>query len=114
MTRRKNSTKQERFMMIEQFLKSGQSKHAWCKANSISIGTFYRWFDEYHATYKEVSFVALKSEQSVSTQNSTIHNESTLLKSIIIEVGACKIHMPESIDLNTIVQLIEGVNASHV
>lgn len=112
MKKRKVTSKQERNDLVRSFLNSGQSKMLWCKEHGIALPTFYKWLKAYHGTTKEVSFVALKSKQAKtvqSRQQAIAPNES-----IIIEVGACKIHIPKQMDVSFIAQLIQEVNASNV
>ncbi len=112
MNKRKVTSKQERNNLVRSFLNSGQPKTLWCKEHDIPLPTFYKWLKAYHGTTKEVSFVALKSKQTKMVQpkqQTIVPNES-----IIIEIGACKVHVPEQTDVSFIAQLIQEVNASHV
>lgn len=112
MKKRKVTSKQERNDLVRSFLNSGQTKTLWCKEHGIPLPTFYKWLKAYHGAAKEVSFVALKSKQAKTVQprqQSIAPNES-----IIIEVGACKIHIPKQMDVSFIAQLIQEVNASNV
>ena len=106
------TSKQERNNLVRSFLNSGQSKSLWCKEHDIALPTFYKWLKAYHSTTKEVAFVVLKPKQTKTVQPKQQAIEPN--ESIIIEVGACKVHVPEQMDVSFIVQLIQEENASNV
>lgn len=102
------TTEQERFDTVARFLKSHQTQASWCKENSVAVSTLYRWLQEYKKNQKEVKFVPLdiKHIKSVDTPTKKVIAANTIL----IEIGACKIHMSEHTAIPLIIQLMKEVN----
>lgn len=106
MKNRKITTKQERFDIVTQFIASGQSQVSWCKNQGIAASTFSKWIKEYKSTaLEEVKFVPVCSKKMITLAPTTesISGESTIL----IEIGSCKIHVPEKMAMTLLAQAME-------
>lgn len=116
MKTRKSSTKQERYEVVKRFLNSGQTKFTWCKENDITSATLCRWIKEYHSLQDEVTFVPLQpgpGKKSVSKPQSK-SEPSNHSNEILIELGACKIHVPEHMGLSVIMKMMKEVEGLDV
>lgn len=106
MDKRKFTTKQEREQYIQNFLSSGKSQLSWCRENNIKPSTLGRWLHSYRENQQEVKFLALVPEpNAIHPQNS---NE------ILIEIGVCKLHVPEALGIQFMQQAIKAVSESNV
>lgn len=108
MSKRKFTTKQEREQYIQNFLTSGKTQLSWCKENEIKISTLGRWLKEYRASQSETKFIPLVSKPKsvlVSIPSS---------QEILIEIGLCKIHVPEQTGMQLILQAMKAVKDSDV
>lgn len=111
MSKRKITKKQERLKIVAQFLKSGQTRGNWCKAQGIAASTFSKWIHEYEKELKQTKFIELSAQtrmQAKATQGSEekepMHND----KSVMIEIGPCKCHITEQAALTFMMKLMEG------
>ncbi len=110
MKTRKMTNKQERFKLVQKFLKSGQSQVTWCKAQGIAASTFSKWIHEYKSYSEKTKFVMLTSEEADSKpakKGKSIevidHN-----KDVMIEIGACKIYVSEQMALTFMLKALEA------
>ena len=105
MRNRKNTTKQERINLVTQFVASGQSQVRWCREQGIAASTFSKWIKEYKSTPEEIKFVPLCPKKStlVTPDAEAITIENTIL----IEIGSCKMHVPEKMAMTLLVQAME-------
>lgn len=106
MVKRKSTTKQEREQYIQNFLASGKTRLSWCNENNIKLSTLGRWLQDYRAKQQEVKFIPFASEQCVSQQPCA--NE------ILIEIGICKLYVPEKLGIHFMKQAIKAVTESNV
>ena len=111
MSSQKTTTKQERFDLVVRFLKSGQSHMAWCQENGIKPNTLYRWRMEYKTMQQDVCFVPLESKSSKSIHSA--HKEETI-NNVLIELGPCKVHVPEHIAVSLLTAVLKEAVDSHV
>lgn len=111
MRNRKNTTKQERLNLVRQFVASGQSQVSWCKEQGIAGSTFCKWMREYTSTTQEMKFVPLTPKKSTGL---TVTDEpKSIENTILMEIGLCKIHVPEKIAMTFLAQAME-VDATDV
>ena len=106
MAKRKFTTKQEREQHIKNFLSSGKSQLSWCRENNINSSTLNNWLHNYHASQQEVKFIPLAPKQNTSQQ---LHANE-----ILIEIGVCKLHVPEALGIQFMKQAIKAVSESNV
>ena len=106
MDKRKFTTKPEREQHIQNFLASGKSQLSWCSENNIKPSTLNRWLHSYRASQQEVKFIPLALKPNTSQQSHT--NE------ILIEIGVCKLHVPETLGIQFMQQAIKAVSESNV
>lgn len=106
MDKRKFTTKQEREQHIKNFLASGKSQVSWCRENNIPQSTLNKWLHNYRASQQEVKFIPLAPKQNTCQQLHT--NE------ILIEIGVCKLHVPETLGIQFMKQAIKAVSESNV
>lgn len=108
MEKRKFTTIEERENLIQKFLASGKSQLAWCKENNVKTSTFGKWMRDYNSRQNEVKFIPLSPD---SKAKASFHHSS---QEILIEVGACRFHVPEHLGIQLLMQTIKAVNESHV
>lgn len=106
MEKRKYTFKQEREQHIQNFLSSGKTRLSWCQENNIKPSTFGKWLHDYQTKKQEVKFIPLKPKQNTSQQSST--------GEILIEIGVCRLHVPEALGIQFMQQAIKVVSQSHV
>lgn len=106
MDKRKFTTKQEREQYVQNFLASGKTQLSWCEENNIKFSTLGRWLHDYHANQKEVKFVPLAPKPST--------NQLIPVNEILIEIGVCRLHVPESLGIQFMQEAIKAVNESNV
>ena len=106
MDKRKVTTKQEREQYVQNFLASGKTQLSWCKENNIKLSTLGRWLHDYHANQQEVKFIPLAPKQSA--------NKPTHTNEILIEIGVCRLHVPENLGIQFMQQAIKAVSESNV
>ena len=106
MDKRKYTSKQEREQHIQNFLSSGKTRLSWCQENNIRPSTFNKWLYNYRTSQQEVKFIPLAPKQNTSQQFHT--NE------ILIEIGVCKMHVPEALGIQFMKQAIKAVSESNV
>lgn len=106
--------KQERYEIVKRFLSSGQCKVPWCKENEIAPATLYRWIKEYNSLQNEVTFVPLQPRKKNVSKNQLKSEISSYSNDILIELGACKIHVPEHMGLSFIIQMMKEVEGLDV
>lgn len=111
MNSRKITTKQERFELVARFLKSGQSHIIWCQENDIKPNTLYRWRMEYKTIQQKVCFVPLKAKASKGSAF-TLTEKTT--NDILIELGACKVHLPEHLAVSLLTDILKEAVNTHV
>lgn len=102
MSKRKNSTKEEREKCIQDFLASRSTQRTWCEENHVSLATFKTWLAEYKSNHQETKFIPL------SAKNKSNPSYIPKPQEILIEIGACKIHVSEQAGLQLIMQAIKG------
>lgn len=106
MDKRKFTTKQVREQHIQNFLASGKSQVSWCTENNIPYSTFNKWLHNYRASQQEVKFIPLAPKQNTSQQ---FHSNE-----ILIEIGICRLHVPETLGIQFMQQAIRAVSESNV
>jgi transposase-like protein len=106
MDKRKFTSKQEREQHIQNFLSSGKTRLSWCQENSIKPSTFGKWLHDYQTKKQEVKFISLEPKQNTSQQSSA--------GEILIEIGVCKLHVPEALGILFMQQAIKAVSESNV
>lgn len=106
MEKRKFTSKQEREQHIQNFLSSGKTRLSWCQENNIKLSTFGKWLHDYQTKKQEVKFIPLELEPNTS-QHSGVGE-------ILIEIGVCKLHVPEALGIQFMRQAIKAVSESHV
>lgn len=106
MDKRKFTSKQEREQHIQNFLASGKSRLFWCQENNIKLSTFGKWLHDYQTEKQEVKFIPLASKQNTSQQPSG--------GEILIEIGVCRLHVPEALGIQFMQQAIKAVSESNV
>lgn len=114
MKTRRFSTKYERYEIVKRFLSSGQSKVSWCKENDITSATLYRWIKEYNSTQDDVTFLSLQPIKSKVNRQQVKSDFIGPSNDILIELGHCKIHVPEHIGLSFIMQMMKEAEGSNV
>lgn len=102
MSKRKNLTKEEREKCIQDFLASRSTQRTWCEENHVSLATFKTWLAEYKSNHQETKFIPL------SAKNKSNPFYIPKPQEILIEIGACKIHVSEQAGLQLIMQAIKG------
>lgn len=111
MSSRKITTKQERFELVDHFIKSGQSHTVWCQENGIKPNTLYRWRTECETVKQDICFVPLKSKSSKSVH--PLHKEETI-SNVLFELGSCKVHVPEQVAVSLLTEILKEAVASYV
>ena len=112
MSSRKFRNKEERFKLVKRFLESGQSHTVWCQENGIKSNTLYRWRLEYtKSIQKDVCFVPLKPQASKKVNPTSTQNSS---KDVLLELGTCKVHIPEHIAVPLLTQILKETVNAHV
>lgn len=106
MEKRKYTFKQEREQHIQNFLSSGKTRLSWCQENNIKPSTFGKWLHDYQTKKQEVKFIPLEPKQNTSQQSSA--------GEILIEIGVCKLHVPEALGIQFMRQAIKAVSESNV
>ncbi|MCF0232059.1 MAG: transposase [Enterococcus sp.] len=112
MSSRNVMTQQERFALVARFIKSGESHSQWCKEHDINPSTLYRWRSEYKKMQQDVCFVPLKSKTSESVQLTSEKEET--INQVLIEIGSCKIHLPEHLAIELLNTVFKEVVTNHV
>jgi hypothetical protein len=108
MDKRKFTTKQERELLIQDFLESGKSQFTWCKEHDIKNSTFGKWIRDYKSSENEVKFIPLAPK--AETRQPQFQNPHEIL----IEIGSCRIHVPEHIGIQFLMQAVKAVSESDV
>jgi hypothetical protein len=112
MKKRKITTQHERTMLVQKFLKSGQSQLVWCQTQDIAASTFAKWMCEYKRYGEKTKFVMLTSEETPNTPEKNISLEITdPNKEVLIEIGPCKIHGSEQMALAFMLKALEAKSA---
>lgn len=111
MSSRKITTQQERFTLVNIFLKSGKSHKAWCQENGIKPNTLYRWRMEYKALQHDVCFVPLEPKPSKNVHSA--HQEASK-NNALIELGPFKIHVSEQVAVSLLTSVLKEVVDSYV
>ena len=106
MDKRKFTSKQEREQHIQNFLSSGKNRLSWCQDNNIKPSTFGKWLHDYQTKKQEVKFIPLEPKQNTSQQSSA--------GEILIEIGVCRLHVPEALGIQFMQQAIKAVNETDV
>ena len=106
MYKRKYTTKQEREQHIKNFLASGKSQLSWCQENNITPSTFGKWLQDYQTNQQDIKFLPVTP--MLSTGHSSNSNE------ILIEIGVCRLHVPEALGIQFMQQAIKAVNETDV
>lgn len=105
MKNRKNTTKQERINLVTQFVASGQSQVRWCEEQGIAASTFSKWMKEYKNTSEEIKFVPLSPKKTVAV--TTVADPTFVENTILIEIGSCKMHVPEKMAMTLLIKAME-------
>ena len=108
---RKTTTKQERFELVSRFLQSGQSHTVWCQENGIKPTTFYRWRMEYKTVQHDVCFVPLQFKASKRVH---LTPKEEMINSVLIELGPCKVHVPEHVAVSLLRAVFKEAVDHHV
>lgn len=114
MNRRKFTPRAARLEHIQSFLSSGKSKKFWCQENEIALSTFSKWLKEYKESQNEVPFISLNVSGSESSIPKPATGSSRSSDEILVEIGSCRIHVPEQMGVSFLLQAIKEVNASDV
>ncbi len=121
--RKKHKTKEEKQILINNYLESNLSKAAWCRKNNISTSTFNGWWKQINKgnNTDEVIFISPKLTKEINaeaTRLSISEDKTSNLEAAefttIIEVHDCKLHINETTPFSFISQLIKTVRESHV
>lgn len=105
MRSRRNTTKQERLDLVRQFIVSGQSQVSWCKEQGIAASTFCKWMSEYKSTSTEIKFVPLAPKNTIGL--TVVDEPKSIENTILMEIGSCKIHVPEKMAMTLLAQVLE-------
>ena len=111
MSSQKTTTKQERFELVSRFLQSGQSLTVWCQENGIKPATFYRWRMEYKTMQHDICFVPLQAKASKEVHLIPKEEPSN---SVLIELGSCKVHVPEHVAVSLLRAVFKEAVDHHV
>ena len=112
MSSRKITTQQERFTLVNSFLKSGKSHKIWCQENNIKPNTLYRWRTEYNiALQHDVCFVPLEPKASKNVHSAS---QEASKNNALIELGPCKIHVSEQVAMSLLTSVLKEVVELHV
>lgn len=112
MSSRKITTQQERFTLVNSFLKSGKSHKVWCQENDIKPNTLYRWRMEYNiALQHDVCFVPLEPKASKNVHSAP---QEASKNNALIELGPCKIHVSEQVAVSLLTSVLKEVVELHV
>lgn len=122
MKKRKFKTKEEKQVLVNNYLKSGLSRKAWCSKNNIPISTLIGWEKQLNRINKdEIIFVSPKPSKEInkdkrrsSVSKDKANDVERAAFTTILEVEECKLHINESIPFNLISQLIKAVREAHV
>ncbi|HKM34137.1 MAG TPA: hypothetical protein VJY54_05280, partial [Lachnospiraceae bacterium] len=69
MEKRKQKTKKEKHILVNNYLESGLSKTAWCRNNNIPISTFVGWEKQLNKVIKDkVIFVSPKPSKEINKE----------------------------------------------
>lgn len=122
MEKRKQKTKKEKHILVNNYLESGLSKTAWCRNNNIPISTFVGWEKQLNKVIKDkVIFVSPKPSKEINkekTRSFVRRDKSSGVEAAefttILEIYECKLHINENTPFSFISQLIKAVRESHV
>ena len=122
MNKRKFKTKEEKQVLVNNYLESGLSRKAWCSKNNIPISTLVGWGKQLNRINKdEIIFVSPKPSKEInkdkrgpSVSKDKASGVERAAFTTILEVEGCKLHINESIPFHLISQLIKAVREAHV
>lgn len=122
MEKRKFKTKEEKQVLVNNYLGSGLSRKAWCSNKNIPISTLVGWEKQLNRIYKdEVIFVSPKPSKEInkdkgrpSVSKDKASDVEVAAFTTILEIKECKLHINENIPFNFISQLIKAVREAHV
>ncbi len=111
----RTKTKSEKEALIHEFLASQKSKTTWCKENKISSSTFYKWLKIYEQEHKTVKFISLKDNSNAYNKENKNQNPVNVESvDILLEIGACKIHISNTTSITLLTEVIKAVNSINV
>lgn len=108
----KVKTKSEKEVLIQEYLSSGMQKIVWCKEKGIPYATFYKWLRSYEQAHDKVKFVAVTNHKNdlPSLYDTHILTEPAT-SDLLVEIGACKIHITEATPISLITKVMKAVNS---
>ena len=114
MSSRKFRSQEEKNSLIESFIKSNLTQVAWAKENNISVSTLSSWLKKYKKENQSVRFVEVTKGQvtnQIMSHLATAENEvktNSSQTTVLVEVGLCKIHLPQQMLLPLIATIMKG------
>ena len=122
MEKRKQKTKKEKHILVNNYLESGLSKKAWCMNNNVPISTLVGWEKQLNKGNKdEVIFISPKPSREIkkdkiraSVTKDKVRDVYATEFTTILEIEECKLHINENIPFSFISQLIKAVREAHV
>lgn len=122
MEKRRFKTKEEKQVLVNNYLESGLSKKAWCSKNNIPISTLIGWEKQLNRINKdEIIFVSPKPSKEInkdkgrpSVSKDKASDVEVAAFTTILEIKECKLHINENIPFHFISQLIKAVREAHV
>ena len=122
MKKRNFKTKEEKQVLVNNYLKSGLSRKAWCSKNNIPISTLIGWEKQLNRINKdEIIFVSPKPSKEInkdkgrpSVSKDKASDVEVAAFTTILEIKECKLHINENIPFHFISQLIKAVREAHV
>jgi len=98
MIERKHISNQEKQELIQNYYTSGNSINSWCRENSICISTFHGWLKKHKkAAVIEPTFIQLIPSNKLSSQITNQQSDEAPNAPLILEIGRCKLTIPENI-----------------
>lgn len=120
MENRRRKTKEEKQILVNNYLESGLSKKAWCENNNIPVSTLVGWEKQLKKAKKnDIIFVSPKPSQANEKTRLSIKADNSSDKGVavftaILEIGDCKLHINENIPISFIAQIIKAVREYYV
>ncbi len=103
-------TTQARRAHVRAYQACGEPMVAYCEKNHLALSTFKAWVAKYGEKKMAPNFIPVVSKDIPQTAD----NKSVTFRNVEIHTKNIKIIIPEMIDANSLIQLIQGLShATH-
>jgi len=122
MEKRKYRTKEEKQVLVKNYLESGLSRKAWCSKNNIPISTLVGWEKQLNRINKdEIIFISPKPSKRINKEKRrpSVANDKVIIAepavfTAILETHECKLHINEKTPISFISQLLQVLREAYV